>query len=308
VSIRHDAGYREDVYVVSIEHALLSLDGLSVGDAVGATFGEGTATESAAVQISDRILPPAPWHWTDDTHMALSIVEVLAEFEEIDPDALAELFAERYSEDPYRGYAEGATKLLAQIADGGDWRELSPKLFGKGSFGNGGAMRAAPIGGFFCGEPKLAAKQARRSAKITHAHIEGQAGAVAVAVAAAIAGESAQSSARDFLAAILEYLPESEVADGIRLAARIPPENFEDAVDRLGTGWQVSAQDTVPFCLWCAAHNRSSYEDALWLAIAGGGDRDTTCAIVGGIVALSAGGVPEHWLAQREPLPGDFAV
>jgi hypothetical protein len=33
-------------------------------------------------------------------------------------------------------------------------------------------------------------------------------------------------------------------------------------------------------------------------------DRDTTCAIVGGIVALSAGreNIPSDWLARREPI------
>jgi ADP-ribosylglycohydrolase len=44
------------------------------------------------------------------------------------------------------------------------------------------------------------------------------------------------------------------------------------------------------------------YEAALWRTVSGLGDRDTTCAIVGGIVALSAGGVPPAWLAARERL------
>lgn len=43
-------------------------------------------------------------------------------------------------------------------------------------------------------------------------------------------------------------------------------------------------------------------EDALWTAVSGLGDRDTTCAIVGVIVALQVGAVPSLWLAAREPL------
>lgn len=42
-----------------------------------------------------------------------------------------------------------------------------------------------------------------------------------------------------------------------------------------------------------------------WLSLQGLsiGDADTNCAIVGGIVALSApGGIPAEWLARREPL------
>jgi len=36
-----------------------------------------------------------------------------------------------------------------------------------------------------------------------------------------------------------------------------------------------------------------------------GGDVDTNCAIVGGIVALSTGykGIPKDWLSQIEKLP-----
>jgi len=36
--------------------------------------------------------------------------------------------------------------------------------------------------------------------------------------------------------------------------------------------------------------------------VAGGGDVDTTCAIVGGIVGAGAP-VPPDWLERREPLP-----
>ena len=45
--------------------------------------------------------------------------------------------------------------------------------------------------------------------------------------------------------------------------------------------------------------------EALWTTLSGLGDRDTTCAIVGGIVACRTGveGIPAEWLAAREPLP-----
>jgi hypothetical protein len=41
------------------------------------------------------------------------------------------------------------------------------------------------------------------------------------------------------------------------------------------------------------------------LAVRAGGDRDTICAIVGGVVASYVGlhGIPEAWLSRREPLP-----
>lgn len=290
-----------------LERALLSLDGLSVGDALGSAYGEGDTLPAMATKIANRELPSGTWVWTDDTHMAMSIVEILAAFEGIDSDALAERFAERFIDDPYRGYAGGARRLLTLYANGYDWQELAPQLFDGGSYGNGGAMRAAPIGGFFAGELSKAAEEAKKSAVVTHAHPEGQAGAIAVAVAAAIAAGENTPQGNDFLAAVAEYVPDSEVKDGIRAAMQIGAEDFEEAVKRLGTGWDVSAQDTVPFCLWCATHHLDSYEDALWTVVAASGDRDTTCAIMGGIVALSAGEVPKEWIKQRQELPDDFA-
>jgi ADP-ribosylglycohydrolase len=67
----------------------------------------------------------------------------------------------------------------------------------------------------------------------------------------------------------------------------------------------VAGPDTVPFALWCAAQHLDDYEAALWLTVSGLGDRDTTCAIVGGIVALFTGtdGIPAEWRHAREPLP-----
>jgi ADP-ribosylglycohydrolase len=66
----------------------------------------------------------------------------------------------------------------------------------------------------------------------------------------------------------------------------------------------ISAQDTVPFALWCAAQHLAAFEEALWLTVVGPGDRDTTCAMVGGIVAAATGvaGLPPEWLRRREPL------
>ena len=53
--------------------------------------------------------------------------------------------------------------------------------------GNGGAMRAAPLGAYFADDLVLCADAARNSALVTHTHPEGVAGTIAVAMAAAMA-------------------------------------------------------------------------------------------------------------------------
>jgi ADP-ribosylglycohydrolase len=280
-----------------LSKALRSLEGLSAGDAFGGLF-----FRISAWDASPADLPETVWPWTDDTHMALSIVEVLQKFGHIDQDALAQAFARRYQAEPYRGYAGGAIRLLKRVSAGEDWRDISPTLFGSGSYGNGAAMRAAPIGGYFCDDLQRAAQEAQLSAVVTHAHPEGQAGAIAVAVAAAITANYPWPQGPEFLKSVLEYVPESVTKDRIRLSIDIPPDALLQAIQMLGTGSEVSAQDTVPFCLWNVAYHLEDFESALWQTAKGMGDCDTTCAIVGGIVALSSQNIPAAWLKHREPL------
>ena len=168
-----------------IERAKLSLDGLSVGDALGERFFYGRRGNMLA-GIRDHVVPPAPWPYTDDTEMALSIFETLEQRGRIDQDLLARLFALRYN--PSRGYGIGAHLLLQTYRRGGSWRLESSRLFeGKGSYGNGAAMRVAPVGAFFADDLSSARQNAILSAQTTHMHRDGIAGAVAIAVAAALA-------------------------------------------------------------------------------------------------------------------------
>jgi ADP-ribosylglycohydrolase len=171
-------------------------------------------------------------------------------------------------------------------------------------------MRVAPLGAYFADDLDLAVGQARLSAEVTHVHLEGVAGAIAVAVAAAwawrLCGTSPPSRGPEFLDLILTHVPESEVASKIRRARDLTfDRSIWPIVAVLGNGSRVSAQDTVPFALWCAAQHLDSYEEALWLAASGLGDVDTVCAMVGGIVTGHVGGegIPQIWKNATERLP-----
>lgn len=285
-----------------VVNARRSLDGLSVGDAFGELFFGNP--DSAVARIEARVLPDGPWGYTDDTVMAMSIVDVLTSYGRIDQAALAALFSRRYRDDPARGYGGNMHDVLSQMLAGREWSRVSRSAFGgAGSMGNGGAMRAAPIGAYYWDDLSAAAEAARLSAEVTHAHPEGQAGAIAVAVAAAWV--AAGGTVRDHLFdAILKHTPGGETREGILRASRTPASaSVQEAVTVLGNGANVTAQDTVPFALWCAAHNLDSFEEALWETVAGLGDRDTTCAIVGGIVAARGSvDIPAAWLGARETL------
>jgi len=291
-----------------LARAIDSLQGLSCGDAFGERFF--VHPDVAHSLITQRAVPSGPWRYTDDSAMAISILEILEEFGEIHPEHLAENFGRRFIADPHRGYGHAMHSLLPELADHPQqWRKLAPQLFkGSGSFGNGAAMRVAPIGAFFADDLDNAVKQAELSAMVTHSHPEGAAGAIAVAVAAALAWRHRRSPASpaDFLQQICERTPMSEVHLRIvKALALLENSTVEEAASTLGTGAHVSAQDTVPFSLWAAARHLDSYEEALWATVSGLGDRDTTCAIVGGIVVMSAGveSIPPSWIKAREPIP-----
>ena len=286
-----------------LARALRSLDGLSIGDAFGEAFYRDPTTR--APRIEARIPPDAPWHYTDDTIMAMSVVETLEEYGRIDQDGLAARFGRKLVLDPWRGYGRVTHQIVSAIARGGDWRRLAAAAFGGvGSMGNGGAMRAGPIGAYFAGDLATAAAQARLSAEVTHANVEGQAGAMAVAAAAAWVASGAGDPAGLF-EAVLDLVPASETRTGIEQAAALGGEmDVLSAMMVVGNGLLSLSQDTVPLALWCVRHHLDDYPAALWTAVGAFGDADTLCAIVGGIVAMREGGrgVPEEWRRSREPL------
>ncbi|MFE6924186.1 ADP-ribosylglycohydrolase family protein [Nocardia sp. NPDC057663] len=283
-----------------LARAEISLRGLAVGDAFGAC-----AAADPVVATTDP-LPPGPWLWTDDTEMASSIVDILARFGRIDQDALATSFVTHY--DIYRRYGPGTNRILRLIRAGrGTWRDLAPQARnGQGSWGNGAAMRVAPLGAFFADDLDRVIAEAAASAEVTHTHPEGIAGAIAVAVAAAGAATTA-SSGEEWLTHVIDSTPDGTVRRGIRHAVHLlTTADPHLAASELGNGAQTSAADTVPFCLWAAAQHPTDFAAALRTAAATGGDTDTLCAIIGGILATRTP-PPQEWTTRCEPLPAWLA-
>jgi ADP-ribosylglycohydrolase len=237
--------------------------------------------------------------------MAIALTRVLLAHGAVNPDALAAEFCRVYLAEPWRGYGSGMHELLPALGEPGAWRRLAPSLFeGQGSAGNGAAMRVAPLGAFLADDLDQVVAQAALSAEVTHAHPEGVAGAIAVAVAAALAYRHRNLDPADFIQACLEHVPPGSVRRGLMRARDLGSVKVAFAARDLGNGSRVMAEDTVPFVVWSAAQNLHDYPTALWETVIARGDIDTTCAMVGGIVA--AGGVPppKEWLELREALPG----
>jgi ADP-ribosylglycohydrolase len=290
--------------------ALDSLYGLAYGDAFGDSWFF-TPHEEREGAIAHRITPTdLPWYWTDDTAQALRLFRHLgATGGTVGQDALAADLARTYAADPHRKYGPSMHDVLRRIGAGEPWRQVVREQFGgQGSHGNGAAMRVAPLGAWLAGDLDEVAEAAAGQAAVSHHHPEAAAGAVAVALAAALAARSRGGPApEELLTQVAARLPVSDVRSGLRIASRFPEgTSVRHAADVLGSGYGVSAQDTVPFSLWCAARHLDDLESGLWNTVAGLGDMDTTCAVAGGVIAARTGvaGLPPAWHAALEPLPG----
>ncbi|MGW1066177.1 ADP-ribosylglycohydrolase family protein [Streptomyces aureus] len=298
--------------MITLPPAVLdSLYGLAFGDAFGDRW-FGILRREGPAALEARVLPPEPlWQWTDDTAQALVLVRELAEGGGIvDQDRLALRLAAAYAEDTHRGYGASMHDVLRRIGAGEDWREVvSGQFGGQGSWGNGAAMRAAPLGAWHAADLDAVTEQAARQSTVSHHHPEAVAGAVAVALATALATRSRGGPAPDrpeFLHAVAAQLPDSDVRSGVRIAARMPEHtSVRHAAEVLGSGYRMSGPDTVPYALWCAAGHLDDLHEGLWSTVGGRGDIDTTCAIAGGVIAARTGvaALPAAWHAAREPLP-----
>lgn len=305
----------------SFERMRRAVQGTAVGDAFGLQLSFCSREEIRQRRQSGLIPGPphgssigTPWPFTDDTLMALSIVENLRRFGQIEQDALAQSFAAHFDE--RRGYGMAMFGYMERILRGEEWGVVAGSLFdGQGSFGNGSAMRIAPLGAFFADrlpdDRAVLIDNAHRSAAVTHAHPEAAAGAIAVALAAGWAEaqrmgivETLVGSA--FVSRLVDDVPTSTTQAGIVRAIEISSDTpIATVAGILGNGSRISAMDTVPLVVWCAAHHLDDFSAALWTTAEALGDVDTTCAMVGGIVAANAGSgaIPSEWLARTEALP-----
>jgi len=292
-----------------LARAVLALHGLAIGDGVGEMmFGR---ADDAYRLIAEDQLPAGPWWHTDDTEMAISLVEVLKSAGAVQQDALAREFAARFARSPGRGYGSGARRQLQMILEGVAWRVTAREAFdGQGSLGNGSAMRVAPVGAWFADDLDRVAAEARASAMVTHMHSEGVAGAIAIAVAAALAwqmrGDPSPDASEELIREVHRRTRDGETRRGIGKAYELRHFTSPVAAARiLGNGAGITCPDTVPFTLWAAARYRHNFREAIAATASVGGDIDTNCAIVGGIVALSVGweGLPADWIEAIEPLP-----
>lgn len=219
-----------------------------------------------------------------------------------------------YYANTHRGYGRAAAEIFQQFRRTDLKSPLQPArdLFnGIGSFGNGGAMRVAPIALFFRRKtPTEVIEMARRSAEITHTHRHGVNGAILQALAihqllnqtenVEIAEKDNKRSGIDsthFLSELEQKIQNVEGGEGeqeycaklkeIARLLRIDPSE-EQIVNRLGNSYR--ALESVPTAIYCflrTVDNKSTkinpFRQAVQYAITLGGDSDTIASMTGAL-------------------------
>lgn len=276
--------------------------GLALGDALGARW-EGHPPESIAQRFrtaADFIahLPPGELWYTDDGQMMIGVAEALLTSGCIDDRVLCERFARNYV--PERGYGRGARVILEAMLEGDDHRQLAANYFPGGSFGNGAAMRVAPVGLMFRHDHARLWEQARLSALPTHTHPLGIEGAQLLALAVALASTTTQLNRQKFLETLAAASTSLEYSGPLRRAANL--ENPRD-LGLFGNG--IAAPDSVVTAIAAFALTPDSYETTVANAILQGGDTDTIAAMAGAISGAYLGrqALPARWLKLLEDGP-----
>ena len=242
--------------------------GSIIGDTAGSIYEFDNTKDYHFPLLSSRC------EFTDDSIMTIAVASWLLKDKGLSPEGLEQemvAFGKKYP-NPMGGYGDGFSCWLNNPKDlclYDDWAgPLYKSKTGRhpyGSYGNGSAMRVAPVGWFF-DTLQETEKAAEISASITHNHPEGIKGAQATAAAVFLArsGKSKKT--------IRGYI---EKRFGYDLQKTWEEWN---AV----YGWESSCQGTVPQAL-IAFLDSTDFEDAIRKAVSLGGDSDTLACITGGV-------------------------
>lgn len=278
------------------------LIGTAIGDALGARReGRGMSRSEDIVSLAEKL---EQLIYTDDTHMTIGIAESLIERKGFDGEHMAQTFTKNYEAEPWRGYGPGPPRIFGMIKSGEAWYSAANRLYRGGSFGNGSAMRVAPVGLLYSRDLEKLREIACQSSYITHSHELGKEGAAlqACAVALALNTPSDEDIDREtFLSRLQNSVQDQLYKEKIaQIRELIGEQDKARVVAVLGNG--IEAPRSVPTTIYCFLRQPQSYKDTVIYAISLGGDTDTIAAMAGAISGAYLGieAIPSEWRAKLE--------
>ena len=236
--------------------------------------------------------------YTDDTAMMIGVAESLIENKGFNAEHMAHTFIKNYDAEPWRGYGPGPPAIFQMVKSGLNWREAAEKIYPGGSYGNGAAMRVAPIGLFYYDDLDELKKISCQSSRITHTHPLGMEGAAlqAFSVALAVKAEPGCLDKHNFLDKLSNLIETDEYQEKLKSIKILLRESAGEARAITELGNTVEAFNSVPISIYSFLAN-TGFKAALDYALGLGGDRDTISAMTGAIAGACYGfeDIPKEW-------------
>jgi ADP-ribosylglycohydrolase len=295
--------------VRTAQHLIGCLLGQALGDALGFVV-EARPPDVAEAYVRDWLLagragdrahPGYPFgQYSDDTQLARELLISVREAGGWNPMAFAARIAELFRTGADVGAGEGTRGAARRLLAGTSWLESgTPPPYA----GNGSAMRAAPLGLLFAGDPAALRTAAREQSRVTHLDPRCAAGAVAVAGAALLATAPGPLDPRELLHRLSTWVAAEDasvgaavagVADWLPLvpsaaAARLRAEGLDPGHVSPWLGISAFVTPSVAWSLYAFLRTPDDYWTTVCTAIAAGGDTDTMGAIAGALAGARLG-------------------
>lgn len=262
--------------------------GCAIGDALG-KFAESKLPDYQPLLDWDgKTFLPSIYHkleanqYTDDTMMSIAVAESLVTNNGFNPDDLSKRYIELFTSNTIRGYGRTTKLAIDNLISGKHWSESGVI----GSYGNGVAMRVAPLGVYFRDDFKSLIEAVKIDNAMTHNSNESEAGALAIAITTAWA---CNNDTEDLIDRICDFLPNSEVKNKIK---KLDELIFSSSVTNMQVlaylGVRADVRMTAPSVLFMYlsySDNKLAVEDMIRAA----GDCDTNAAILNSIYGAEYG-------------------
>lgn len=295
--------------------------GLACGDALGAAyeFGGPYPADMPVEMKGGGAFGWAPGEWTDDTSMAIPLLELVETGERprgYNLRPAMQRWIEWMQDAKDVGNQTSAVLGEAKLAARGDFYQLdTAALTAAREFqnqfpdaaGNGSLMRTAPYG-LVGHDLEYVATTAAGQSGLTHPHADA---VTACAIWSAAIKHAVDTGELDIRVGLRAGVSETNELDRfvlwetrIKEAEKLAPEHFTQ------NGWVVQALQGA----WSSIVHSGDRADndprhvrrALEMAVRGGGDTDTVAAIAGGLIggAYGVSACPSEWKRQIHGSPG----
>ena len=278
-----------------LDRAIGAILASAAGDALGVPyeFKPPISTGTPVEMKGGGSLGWAPGEWTDDTSMAIPILQVLARgqslADEATQDAIVNAWHRWAKTAPDVGIQTRAVLSALKAPTAANARESARSVHQQTgrSGGNGSLMRTMPVALSVLDSAEQTSSNARAISELTHLDEDAGDACVLWSEAIRIAILTGDSQIRDGL----HLLPEARRnlwLERIEAAENFEPVHFEN------NGWVVSAFQAA----WSAVYRAKSIQDGLERAVRAGNDTDTVAAIAGGVLGAKFGAsqIPSEWM------------